>query len=248
MSSHELFDIVILVGPNDKTIIKKQIEYTKKNIIGYRKIYIVSNYLDFENIDNCIIISESVYDFSIKDVIKYHDDNPRNNWYLQQLFKLYAAFYIPDILERYLVIDCDTFFLKPTKFIENNKCLYNTGTEFNKPYFDHMVKLHPSLIKIYHKKSGISHHMIFEKKYIVELFNLIESYHNKKFLQVFLENVIECHYLGAGASEYEIYFNYMANFHSENIIIRNLNWTNTSNIALLSSEYDYISWHWYQRN
>ena len=36
------FDIVIPVGPYDKLCIYKQIEYTKKNVIGYRNIYIIS--------------------------------------------------------------------------------------------------------------------------------------------------------------------------------------------------------------
>ena len=71
---------------------------------------------------------------------------------------------IPEILDTCLVIDADTFFLKPTVFIKNNKCLYNFGTEYHKPYFTHMLKLDKELIKIYENKSGICHHMIFEKK------------------------------------------------------------------------------------
>ena len=35
------FDIVIPVGPNDADVIHKQIEFTKANIVGYRKIYII---------------------------------------------------------------------------------------------------------------------------------------------------------------------------------------------------------------
>ena len=34
-----LFDIVICVGPNDNNIIENVLPYTKKNIIGYRNIY-----------------------------------------------------------------------------------------------------------------------------------------------------------------------------------------------------------------
>ena len=36
-----MFDIVIPVGPNDENVINQQIEYTKKNIIGYRNIYLI---------------------------------------------------------------------------------------------------------------------------------------------------------------------------------------------------------------
>ena len=37
-----LFDIVIPVGPNDVNVIGNMINTTKKNIIGYRNIYLVS--------------------------------------------------------------------------------------------------------------------------------------------------------------------------------------------------------------
>ena len=75
-------------------------------------------------------------------------------WYLQQLLKLYACNVIPDILDRYLVIDSDTFFLKPTTFIENDVCLYNYGSEYHKPYFKHMLLLHKDFIKMVIDKAG----------------------------------------------------------------------------------------------
>ena len=140
----ELFDIVIAVGPDDKNIIKEQINFTKKNIIGYRNIYLIS-YDPKIKIKNCITINENIFPFSKKTVKKYHGENKRNGWYLQQLLKLYAGFIISDILEKYLVIDSDTFFLKPTEFIQDNKCLYNYCSEYHKPYFDHMKKLDNSL-------------------------------------------------------------------------------------------------------
>jgi len=38
----KLFDIVIPIGPNDITVCRNQIKYTKLNVVGYRNIYIVS--------------------------------------------------------------------------------------------------------------------------------------------------------------------------------------------------------------
>jgi len=104
-----MFDIVIPVGPNDSNILKHQIEYTKKNIVGYRKIYIIS-YDKSINVDGCNIISEDIFPFSLKTVAQFHGKTSRNGWYLQQLLKLYAGTIIPDILDKYLVIDADTFF------------------------------------------------------------------------------------------------------------------------------------------
>ena len=239
-SLNNIFDIVIPVGPNDKDIIYKQIEYTKKNIIGYRHIYLIC-YDPSINIDGCITIDEKIFPFTIETVSKFHGKLDKNGWYLQQLLKLYAGKIIPDILERYLVIDSDTFFLKPTIFVENNKCLYNFGTEYHEPYFTHMLQLDKDLIKVDKNKSGICHYMMFETKYINELISKIENNHNDIFYNIFLKFVSD---YGAGASEYEMYFNYMLKNHSDKITINKLEWANTDN---LHSKLDYISYHYYMR-
>ena len=110
-----MFDIVIPIGPNDKHIIEQQLEYTKKNIIGYRKIYLIC-YDPTIKFEDCITIDETIFPFTIDTVIKFHTKNRRNGWYLQQLLKLYAGIVIPTILKRYLVIDADTFFYETNKF------------------------------------------------------------------------------------------------------------------------------------
>ena len=62
---------------------------------------------------------ESLFAGKLREILKERVPNTnqdRIGWYLQQLLKFYAGFVIPDILQRYLIIDCDTHFLKPTKF------------------------------------------------------------------------------------------------------------------------------------
>lgn len=238
----DTFDIVIPVGPNDKDIIQKQIEYTKKNVIGYRNIYLIC--YDPIEIDGCITINENIFPFTIDTVSKIHGKLDRNGWYLQQLLKLYALNTIPGILDKCLVIDSDTFFLKPTVFMNHGNCLYNYGTEYHVPYFEHMIKLDPQLIKVDPHKSGICHHMMFEKIYLDELMHKIEQRHKDTFYNVFLNMVTE--HNASGASEYEIYFNYMLQNHSRKIEIRSLNWTNTDHL-IVNSDFDYISVHWYMR-
>ena len=243
LKNYENFDIVIPVGPNDKSIIEQQITYTKKNIIGYRNIYLIC-YDPSINIDGCIIIDENIFPFNIDTIVKHHGKLERNGWYLQQLLKLYAGKIIPNILDKYLVIDSDTFFLKPTTFVENNKCLYNYGTEYNKLYFHHMEKLDKDFTKVYKRKSGICHHMIFETKYVDELISRIEINHNDLFYNIFLKTVTEKS--SSGASEYEIYFNYMLKYNPDKIQIRKLSWINTNKIDT-GSNYDYVSYHYYMR-
>ena len=243
------FDIVIPVGPKDIAQIKEQIRYTKLNILGYRNIYIIS-YDPTLQIEGCITIQETLFPFSMDTIVSIHGKKDRNGWYLQQLLKLYAGSVIPDIMEKYLIIDSDTYFLKPTTFVHQGKCLYAFGSENHRPYFNHMARLHSTLRKIDGSKSGICHHMIFEQQYIRELFKMIEDAHNNEpFYMTFLKQVDPGEITTSGASEYEIYFNYMMLYHPDNIQIRPLAWRNV-NQSPNSTKYDsmdYVSYHWYMR-
>jgi hypothetical protein len=253
INGNNIFDIVIPVGPNDLEIIHKQIDYTKENIIGYRNIYLI--YInDSLTVEGCITIVEKLFPFTINTVAEYHGKLERNGWYLQQLLKLYAGFVIPGILDKYLVIDADTFFLKPQLFYQENKCLYNYGYEYHKPYFEHLQRLSPDFHKMNQSLSGICHHMLFETKIVKEIIDIVEKKHGDIFYRIFLKNVTEKS--GSGASEYELYFNYILDKHYDEIKIRPLIWSNISDISLIQNNncsfyknsYDYVSYHYYSRN
>ena len=241
-----MFDIVIPVGPNDANCISTQLVQTKKNIVGYRTIFLIS-YDPTLQIEGCTTIDERSFPFTIGDVASCHSSHSRNGWYLQQLLKLYAGICIPGILERYLVIDSDTFFLKPTGFIGDDKCLYNYGSEYHIPYFHHMARLHPTLTKVSPTMSGICHHMMFETRFVKELFQLVEEFHKNDFWVVFLEQVAKDQDTRSGASEYEIYFNFMLHYHPDDIIVRPLQWANVEKLNL-SAAFDYVSYHHYMRS
>lgn len=241
-----MFDIVIPLGPNDNAFITSQIEKTRQNVVGYRNIYIVASNPNFK-CEQCIVIDENIFPF-VKDVAIIHGKNSRNGWYLQQLIKLYAGSIIPGILGRYLVIDADTFFLNPTTF-ENDDglCLYNFGSEYHLPYFFHMHRLNPLFKRIY-RLSGICHHMIFEQSILEEMFSMVSK--EKPFWMVFLEEVdVRERNSGSGASEYELYFNYVAKFHNDKIEIRGLQWANVRTLDFQKySHLNYISYHHYMRS
>lgn len=241
------FDIVICYGPDDNDKINLMIEHTKQNVLGYRNIYIVSYDKDLK-IDGCIIIDENIFGFN-NAVKAYLGNNKRNGWYLQQLIKLHAAFVIDGILDNYLVIDTDTFFLKPTVFFDDSGLpLYNFGREHVYAYFTHMNKLHPSLYRVHEYKSGITHHMMFQKPVLQRLFDLVESHHQKKFYEVFLQNVHPYFVLTSGASEYEIYFNYLCIHEEGNFKLRQLKWGNIAWKALKNvpnNDMDYVSCHYW---
>lgn len=246
----EMYDIVLPLGPKDVEIFLKQVEYTKRNCIGHRNIYVVAA-LSLEamvkSVLNVIYINEEIFPFKL-DLLHTYAGSPeskRNGWYFQQLVKLYAGSILPGILDRWLVVDIDTFFLKPVKFIENNMCLYATGIEHHHPYFIHMATLIPGLSRV-NLMSGICHHMIFEQKFVQEIIDKTEQRLNLPFWQAFISVIHPHEYPASGASEYELYFNYILKYHSDSIRIRPLQWKNVRTLDL-ESNYDYISYHYYIR-
>jgi hypothetical protein len=249
------FDIVILVGPNDIGTIEKQLEYTRQNVIGYRKIFLLC-YDKTISINGCQMIYENIFPFHIGFVTEYfgrhYGKNNRNGWYYQQLLKFYVGILVPEILDQYLILDADVYLYKPTEFIAGGRAIFNlTDSSYHEPYFTHMNRLHSSLQKRV-KSSGISHHMLFSKIYVKELMKLVEEHHNKPFWKAFIECVTEHsrhapQAIESGASEYEIYMSFMIHYHPENILFRKLKWEDKPHDYNIETQtdLDYISvCHW----
>ena len=239
------FDIVIPVGPCDLDMLNCMIQSTKKNVLGYRNIYLVS-YDPNIQVDSCITVSETIFPFQKTTIAQYLGENERNGWYLQQLLKLYAGFVIKDILNDYLVIDLDTIFVRKTKFFnEEGMPLYNFGTENHMEYFRHMARMDSSLFRKA-PYSGICHHMMFQKHILEEMFARIESQHKEPFFQTFLKCVDSKHILYSGASEYELYFQYLHIYHADKFRIRQLTWVD--NAQIIDENMDYVCYHYYNRS
>lgn len=246
------------MGPADTEVIEGVVNKARHNIIGYRNIYLVS-YTPSLVVPNTKTIDETIFPFTKATVVAAIKNEDRAGWYLQQLIKLYAGFVIDGILPNYLVIDSDTYFLRPTQFFDENIPLYNIGWEYHVPYFEHMSRLHPSLRK-QSDYSGICHHMMFQRDKVAHLFSLVEEYHatnqsqsqtevldtKPMFYRIFLDSIDSKYASGSGASEYEIYFNFLLLYYPYNVGIRLLNWCNT---YMLTDDpaFDYISYHWYMR-
>jgi hypothetical protein len=238
------FDIVIPVGPNDLNIISSTIRYTKANVLDYRHIYLVSK--NEIKLNGCIYVSEDQFPIQIETIKKMADFRDRAGWYYQQIIKLYAGRCIPDLLENYLVLDSDVYVLKPTAFMKYGEPLFATGNEYFVEYFDHMSRLHPQLKKMM-KASGICHHMVFTKTYLEELFQLVENHNTgSPFWKIFLEAVSSPVPM-SGASEYEIYFNFMLQYHRLDMQLRNLSWIDCGSLSQAHPQYDYVAVHHYRR-
>jgi hypothetical protein len=216
------FDVVIPFGPKDEDMIDRCVSSIYMNVVGFRYIYVIAK--SSRDISGALVLDERDFPFNYEAVLEKTSE-VKAGWYLQQLIKLYSPLLISDILDNVLIVDADTVFYKRTKFIENGKYLYDKVVEpTHQPYFDHMARLHPSFVPWKRNTSGITNLMLFNKKILIEIMEKVETKHKKNFWEAFLDCVTEK--TTAGASEYELYFNYMMNTKQELVRVRPLQWSN----------------------
>ncbi len=240
-------DVLIPVGPNDRELAEVCARAVRQFIVGVRDVYVVAA-VD-PGIPGTRFFSEEAMPFSLTDVANTLGVGARAGWYFQQLIKLYFPFVNAACSERYLVVDADTLFLRPCRFIEDDRVLFNFGLEFHPPYFDHMARLHPALQKGF-VHSGITHCMMFTRSWLLELMGMIQAFHKQgPFWRVFLGCVPAESREESGASEYETYFNFCLRWHPDEIVIKRLRWGNATDLDdIRPDRADYVSLHWHKRD
>ncbi len=218
------FDIFQTVGPKDFEIINDTLKINKKNVIGYNQIHLFNENKNF-NFKGIKNVEESLFPFTFEYIQNKIENKNRAGWIYAQLVKLYFP-YLHEGSENVLVIDSDVFFTKKIKFFDkNNKPIFTVSDEYHRPYFDHMLRVHPDFNRAY-EKSGISHHMFFNKQLLTEMFQKVEKLHNKHFYDVYLDELDGKE--NSPSADYEIYFHYVLNNHKDKYSIREINWKNVS--------------------
>ena len=241
-----MIDVLIPVGPKDGEMAKICALSARHYIKDIGTVWIVGH-RDLE-IPDTVYVDEAQLPFSLGDVAARLGVSDRAGWYFQQLVKLHAPILIPDLRKQYLVVDADTFFLRECRFIEDGRPAFNLGIEYHEPYFEHMQRLHPNLVKpmMY---SGITHTLVYDRIWLQEMISLIEHQHGgKNFWKIYLDEVDPAHREHSGAAENELYFTYCVLKHINDIVIKSVKWSNISNIDDINHADSYASLHWYLRD
>ncbi len=256
----EPIDAVIPCRERDIVTLNLVIDGLRKNVKNIRRIIVISA---TKLTDNAEWFDEKDFPFT-KETIAYeifkneHEareflnaSNTRIGWILQQFLKTYSIFVIPDISSNVLIVDADTIFLRPVEFQDpkTGAGLYNPGTEYHRPYFRHLRKVLPGFKKLYRHYSGISHHMLFQRSVMEELFVEISKAHNgREPWKVFCDAIDKNELFGSCMCvEYELYFNFVFS-RSKDVKIRHLKW---GNVPLQQFNvhkdhgYHYLSCHWW---
>lgn len=251
----ELIDVVIPCCAKDKDSLRYCIKGIRKNGENIRRIIVISA----EPLtDEAEWFDERNYPFTKQDLLfelfrnqpeKAQAPFPRIGWIYQQLLKLYAFSVIPNLSSNILILDADTVFLNPVRFIDSHgNPFFTRGKEHHQPYFDHAKRLLPEFRKVFPKYSGVTHHMLFQKPILEDLFVTIVAIHAAEPWQAIIRCIDPSEAYGASFSEYEIYFNF-AFLRTEQAKLRKLKWTNIPSLELLKEYkkkgYDYASCHVY---
>lgn len=239
-----MIDTIIPLGPNDLGMIGRTTSYAKRNIVGLRKLYVITHISNKQHIPPyCEFVDEGQFPFAYEDIAKWVKFEGRAGWYLQQLIKLYAYSVIHDLSDKFLVMDADLHIVKPTEFVNNGKALFSVSHEHHRPYFQHMKRIDPDFTRM-KNCSGIVHHMVFDKQVLKDLMLRVETRHGQAFWKVFMKYVDKNEY--CGASEYEMYFNYIQMTAPERMDIR---FIKLRNVPVFSIEKDdiLIAVHHYMR-
>ncbi len=233
-------DVVIPCVRKDLPILELCISSVKKHVKNVRRVIVVS---PEKLTHNAEWVPEADYPFAPRDLAEhiFYKDIERADWLVnqrgkigwiyQQFLKLYAPFIIPNISSNVLIVDADVVFYKSVEFLdETGAGLYSTGSEWHRPYFEHMARVLPGLERHYPEWSGICHHMLFQRSVLEDLFSLVEECHKMPAWQAFCRCIDPNEVQGSCMSEYEIYFNFALS-RTNQVKIRQLCWENKKNIS-----------------
>ncbi len=255
--TNDPIDVVIPCTPSDLSTLNLCIEGIQKNGKNIRRIIVIS---EEKLTDKAEWFDEKNYPFQKRDIClaifqgnqqkadTYLAGYNRLNWIYQQFLKLYAIQVIPNISSNILVLDADTIFLNPVEFMTLlGSPLFAVAGEYTEPYFGHINRLIPNL----HRQmeySGITHHMLFQKCVLEDLFQTIESIHNIPSWKAIASSIQELYW--ACMSEYELYFNFIFS-KTNQAQLRLLKWKNSEWIHTLhqhaQEKYIFVSCHGWMR-
>jgi hypothetical protein len=188
---------------------------------------------------------------ALGDVRRRAANEQRAPWLYQQLLKLGADRFVPDLTSSYLVVDSDVIFLRPVSFDPDTegRFPYSRALEFHLPYRDAYERL-------FRKAPGAgfsltAHHMLFDRAWLDEMRQQIEELHAKPWHDAFVDAAgTDTH---SPISEWNIYGWWVLDHHPEASRHRQLQWSDVRGApgllerAALAAHFDYVAAHAWAR-
>jgi hypothetical protein len=136
----------------------------------------------------------------------------RSAWILMQLIKL--SCHKVCRAEHILVLDSDTVFLRPQRFVKQGRVVLNAADEYHGPYFDQIRRMLPGLpIAPF---SFVTHHQLMKASVLKELRAEIEQ-GGKRWEMAILDTIDRSEQ--SGFADYELYGNFMFHRHRDEVAL-----------------------------
>lgn len=251
MTEPASFDLVFVCHEKDAARLRGNLAFAKQHVLGYRKIFIVSQRNFFPDDPTLEFVDEKLFPFTLGEIAR-RAYRGRAGWYFQQFLKLYFLRVMDQrALESVLIIDADCTFIRDTHFFEGATPLYNYEIAFHQPYYDILEKIFGFGRQEGHL-SGTVHHMVYQKRYINEILQWVKEHRGRELWEEILAQADQ--QTISGCSEQELYFSYMLHWHKDAIKVRRIKFIdfphNTPRWVKLFSAagYHYIAAHDYLQN
>jgi hypothetical protein len=174
----------------------------------------------------------------------------RAAWVYQQLLKLGAPEYVPDLSARFLVVDADVVFLRRVSFGPELPAFpFSRATELNASYLEAYRRLTGDEAREGH--SFVAHHMLFDAELLSGLKDAISAHHGLPWYWGYVDAVDPADTSSIG--EWDAYGQWVLAHHPEAALHRQLFWRDMRTVpgpwarASFGLEYDFLAAHNYAR-
>ncbi|MCC3376539.1 DUF6492 family protein [Cohnella sp. REN36] len=138
----------------------------------------------------------------------------RSGWLYQQLLKLGGTSVVSQ--RHYLVVDADTVFIRPHRFLSEGKTTFYRRSWSQPEYFVTYRKLMGERAKA--RRSFVSHYMLFDKAQVSAMKRRIEARHGTRWYKAIIRSINKKKQFGF--SEYETYGNYLYARHPGRVVMK----------------------------
>jgi hypothetical protein len=251
-------DIVIPAHEKDFPVLTHAVRGALRHISPLRRIHVVSA-TPFSYPSNRVVwVDEPKLPLlpTLPDVRELWGEDrrmiERASWIYQQLLKLGAGRYIPDLAPQYLVVDADVIFLRKVSFDPDalGRFPYARAYEYHMPYREAFERLNGAGLT-QNWFSLTSHHMLYDRELMEEMFADFETRFGVPWYQAYIDAVDREEH--SSISEMDIYGWWVLDRHPELGQHRQLYWRDvrvvphTIGRAMFRADYDFVAAHAYAR-
>lgn len=248
-----MIDVVVPAHPKDFDVLRLSIRSMLRHLVSIQRIIVVAPEAFAFDDPRVAWMPEPAPPAmpTLEDVRSRRPElGSRAPWIYQQLLKLGAPSYIPDLAERFLAIDADVVFLRRVAFDpELGRFPYSRATELNPPYLDAYTKLTGEPAQAGY--SFVAHHMLFDQQFLEELLKIVAGRHGVPWFWAIVDAANPCEASSIG--EWDLYGHWVLSHHPGDAVHRQLFWKDARTVpgpwarAALGMDYDFVAAHNYAR-